>query len=123
MSAHAVTTSAEPIFPPGFESLEPFAAWSLRTESERIRRRQAVDMTEIRAFRDAIMGGLDKVFLHLGNQLPSELQGADARLFYLVLSLAEIMPAVEFYRQPAVVDGFDALRFLPVEDRVTRPKL
>jgi hypothetical protein len=46
----------------------------------------------------------------------------DENLLFLTLALAEIAPAVEFYRQAAVIEGFDALRFLPVENFCLRPK-
>jgi hypothetical protein len=35
------------------------------------------------------------------------------RLFYLALSLAEVATAVELYKQPDVIDGFDPARFVP----------
>jgi hypothetical protein len=31
----------------------------------------------------------------------------------LALALAEVAPAIEFYKQPAVIDGYDPTRFVP----------
>ena len=40
---------------------------------------------------------------------------ADAqRLLHLTFSLAEVSTAVELFKQPSVVDGYDARRFVPV---------
>ena len=40
-----------------------------------------------------------------------ELTIEEERLLKLMLSLAEIGPSVEWYKQPAVKDGFDPNRF------------
>jgi hypothetical protein len=96
--------------PAGFEMLESVAAWSLRTETERIKRRQASTFAEIAELRDAVLPELPRIFDYL-----------NARDLG-TLALAEIAPAIEFYRQAAVIEGFDALRFLPVEDFCLRPK-
>ena len=111
------------VFPAGFEALEPYAGWSLKSESERIKRRQASIYAEIGAFRDAVLPELEKIFGHLGNASLDALSVEDERLLCLVLSLAEVAPALEFYRQPSVIDGFDPLRFMPVEDLSLRPKI
>ena len=42
-------------------------------------------------------------------------------LMYLLLSLAEIAPAIEFYNQPAVIDGYESARFRADESFVMRP--
>lgn len=110
------------VFPEGFEALEPYASWSLKTESERIRRRQASSYAEILTLRDALLPELERIFRHLGNASLDALSAENERLLSLVLSLAEVAPAVEFYRQPSVIDGFDPLRFMPVEDFSLRPK-
>ncbi len=111
------------VFPAEFAALETLADWSLKSESERIKRRQASSYAEIVGFRDALLPDLEKIFAHLGNASLDALSAEDERLLCLVLSLAEVAPAVEFYRQPSVIDGFDPLRFMPVEDLSLRPKI
>ena len=121
MSA-ALETRAGAGLPDGFEILESVAAWSLRTETERIKRRQASSFAEIAEFRDAVLPELPRIFDYLNAKDLGMLSASDENLLFLTLALAEIAPAVEFYRQAAVIEGFDALRFLPVEDFCLRPK-
>jgi hypothetical protein len=72
-------------------------------------------MAEIQTLYDALLPRMDEIIGYL-NQQPLNDMPADAkRLFHLSLSLAEIAPAVEFYKQPEVVDGFPPERFVPVE--------
>jgi hypothetical protein len=118
----ALETRAGAGLPEGFERLEPVAAWSLRTETERIRRRQASSFAEIAEFRDAVLPELPRIFEYLNAKDLGALSANDENLLFLTLALAEVAPAVEFYRQAAVIEGFDAMRFLPVEDFCLRPK-
>ena len=60
-------------------------------------------------FVETIFGSLE-----CGNaqRVPFDEMPEDARnLFYLTLSLAEVAPAVELFRQPTVIDGYDVKRF------------
>lgn len=118
----ALHTGADRVLPEGFEALEPLAAWCLRTETERIKRRQASSFAEIAEFRDSILPELPRIFEHLNSKELGSLSSRDENLLFLTLALAEVAPAVEFYRQAAVIEGFDALRFLPVENFCLRPK-
>lgn len=103
------------MLPDQFEDLEPFVrAWALATERERNRKRLSSTMEEVQAFYETMLPRMEAVieYLHqfsLGN-MPEEAK----RLFYLALSLAEVAPAVELFKQPSVVDGFDPARFIPV---------
>ena len=108
--------------PEGFETLEPVTQWSLRTETQRIKHRQASSFAEIAAFRDAVLPELPRIFDYLNAKDLGTLSANDENLLFLTLALAEIAPAVEFYRQAAVIEGFGALRFLPVENFCLRPK-
>jgi hypothetical protein len=110
------------LLPEGFETLEPVTQWSLRTETQRIKHRQASSFAEIAAFRDAVLPELPRIFDYLNAKDLETLSARDENLLFLTLALAEIAPAVEFYRQAAVIEGFDALRFLPVENFCLRPK-
>jgi hypothetical protein len=115
-------TGARARLPEGFEMLEPMAAWSLRTETERIKRRQTSSFAEIAELRDAVLPELARIFEYLNAKDLGTLSANDENLLFLTLALAEIAPAVEFYRQAAVIEGFDALRFMPVESFCLRPK-
>jgi len=110
------------LLPEGFENLECASAWSLRTETERINHRQQSSYAAITEFRDAILPELPRIFEYLNPKDLRTLSVRDENLLFLTLALAEIAPAVEFYRQAAVIEGFDALRFLPVENFCLRPK-
>ena len=105
---------SERVLPELFRDLEPFAGWALASETERNRKRLASTMAEIRAFYDAILPRMEAVIGYL-NQFPLEAMPADAqRLLHLTFSLAEVSTAVELFKQPGVVDGYDARRFVPV---------
>lgn len=116
-----MTTEQIRRLPAGFEDLAPFAGWALATETERNHRRIDAPMAEIEAFCAAMMGRLDAIMTHFGETAPEDLEGPDLALYDMVLSLAEIAPAIESYRQPTVVDGFASRRFVAEEDFVLRP--
>jgi hypothetical protein len=101
--------------PDQFKELEPFLeAWALPTRAERHRKRLSSTMQEIQSFYDAILPRMEKIISCL-NQYPLDAMPEEARnLYYLALSLAEVAPAVELFKQPAVVDGFDPARFIAV---------
>lgn len=110
--------------PAGFESLAPFVdTWALETETSRNRRRHAVGMDAIVAFRDAILPQVDDVVAYVNRYPLATLHDHPEAmtLMYLLLSLAEIAPAIEFYNQPAVIDGYESSRFQADESFVMRP--
>jgi len=103
---------SESLLPTQFRDLEQWMAWSLATEPERSRKRQASTMSDIKAFYDAMLARMEEVLPYL-DQFPVEALPEDAtRLFYLTLSLAEVAPAVEQFGQPSVVDGYDVKRIV-----------
>jgi hypothetical protein len=122
LNAALETGTGAGLLPEGFENLECVSEWSLRTETERIRHRQASSYAAITGFRDAVLPELPRIFEYLNAKDLQTLSVRDENLLFLTLSLAEVAPAVEFYRQAAVIEGFDALRFLPVENFCLRPK-
>ncbi len=101
----------ETVLPPGFETLEAFVPeWVLADTVARMEKRQSTSIDRIREFYDAMLplGGRALDYLRdfqLG-ALPPEAE----RLLKLMLSLAEVAPAVEWYGQPMVVDGFPVSR-------------
>ncbi|MBA2526252.1 MAG: hypothetical protein H0V18_10820 [Pyrinomonadaceae bacterium] len=109
--------------PAGFEDLERFVdAWSLASERERNRQRLSSSMEEIQALYDALLPRMDEVIGYLNQQPLNDMPEDARRLFHLSLALAEIAPAVEFYKQPEVVDGFPPDRFVPVEVPYMTPR-
>jgi hypothetical protein len=102
--------------PESFADLAPHLVWSLATERERSAKRQSSTMAEIKAFYDAMLLRMDDVLPYLAQFPPEQVPADVQRLFYLVLSLAEVAPAVENFGQPSVVEGYDIARFVPVHD-------
>lgn len=104
MSKHAL--------PKGFHKLEPYLDWSLATESERIAKRVATPMDEIIEFHAAISQRLEEIIVFL-NQYPyDDLPENGRRLCDMALSLVEVAPLVEMYKDPANLNMVDADRFV-----------
>ena len=102
--------------PAPFDDLAPFVGWALSTEQERSGKRLASSMEDIRAFYDSMSSRLEAVMEYL-NALPLDALPPEAeRLFHMSLSLMEVANAVEMFQSPAVINGFDIKRFVPVED-------
>ena len=104
------------LLPEQFEQLEPFLSWALATERERSAKRHASTMAEIRAFYDAMVACLAEILDFLDDFPPEAVPEDVNRLFLLTLSVAEIAPAIENFGQPAVIDGYDFSRFVPIHD-------
>ena len=109
--------------PQQFAHLAPFIHWSLATETERNRLRNASDMADIIAFKDAMLADVNDIVDWL-NTFPLDAMPPDAqKLMHMLLSLAEVAPAVEAYHQPGVIDGYDPERFIADEKFVMRPPI
>lgn len=104
-----------PVLPQRFQDLEVYLPWALATERERSAKRQRTPYPELKAFYDAMLGRMEELLPYLDSYSEDDAPEALRPLFYLSLSLAEVAPAVEFFGQPSVVEGFDASRFLPVQ--------
>jgi len=102
--------STDTTLPPGFEDLQRFADLALPTERERNARRLAGPYEQLKDLYDHVLPRLDAIFDYL-NPMGMDLPDNAARLSNLALMLAEVAPAVEFYQQPDVIDGFDPGRF------------
>ena len=100
------------LLPTQFQELEQWIAWSLATEQERSAKRQASTMKDIKTFYDAMLTRMEEVLPYLDQFSVDALPEDATRLFYLMLSLAEVAPAVEQFGQPSVVDGYEAKRFV-----------
>lgn len=96
-----------PLLPADFEALEPFVAdWVLADAAARMAKRQASGMDEIRAFYEAMLPRGEAALAYLRQFQLDELPPEAERLLKLMLSLAEVAPAVEWYGDPRVYDGF-----------------
>lgn len=98
--------------PEPFADLVPYLAWALPTERERSAKRQSSTMDEITTFYQAMLPRMEEILSYLAQypleNVPPEVQ----RLFNLVLTLAEVAPAVENFGQPSVIEGYDVSRFV-----------
>ncbi|MCS6924555.1 MAG: hypothetical protein NZ578_01515 [Candidatus Binatia bacterium] len=102
--------------PPSFRSLERFNAWALAKEGDRIRKRRASTMEELRELYDALMPQMEAIVAYLDQFSPAHLPEDAQRLLWLALSFVEVTSAVELYGQPEVRNGLDdPTRFRPVE--------
>ena len=99
--------------PEPFRDLEPFIAWALATEAERMHKRQTSEMTEIQAFYDRLFPRMPQLIAYLNGFALDAMPETATQLMYLTLSLAEIAPAVENFGQPREPDTFDPFRFVP----------
>ncbi len=94
--------------PRGFESLEAYVAdWVLPDAAGRMAKRNRSTIDEIRRFYDAIVPLGEKALDYLRGFQLGALPPEGERLLKLMLSLAEIGPAVEWYANPNVYDGFE----------------
>lgn len=87
--------------PEGFADLEPYVAyWAGEDVATRWDRRARADMPRIQAFYAVMVARADAALAYLQPRDIATLDGADARLFRLVLSLATVAMAVELHGQP-----------------------
>ncbi len=102
---------AETSLPAGFESLEAFVAdWVLPDSLARMAKRRASNMEEIKAFYNAAIAQAEAALNHLRAFPLGDIPPAEERLLKLMLALAEVGPAVEWFDSPHVYDGFDATK-------------
>ena len=102
--------------PAAFDDLAPFVGWALATEQERTGKRLASSMEDIQDFYDSMSARLEAAMEYLNEFSLDALPPEAERLFHMSLSLMEVANAVEMFQNPAVINGFDVKRFVPVED-------
>ncbi len=99
------------LLPPGFAALEPFVGeWVLPDAMARMAKRQASSIAAIRLFYDAMLPRGAAALEHLRQYALGEVPPDAERLLKLMLALAEVAPAVEWYGTPSVPDGFPVQR-------------
>jgi hypothetical protein len=102
--------------PDQFEDLEQFIDWALPTERERNNKRIASTMPAIEAFYDAMLPRARAIVAYLDKFPLDEMPVREIRLMNLLLSLAEVANAVEIFKQPTVIDGYDSRRTIMVHE-------
>jgi hypothetical protein len=107
-----------PTLPAEFADLEPFAGWSLETESERYAKRLASTMDELQAFYDAAFPRLGEATVYLDTFDLSALPEDAQHLLWLCYSLVNASFPVEVWRQPRVPDSGAASMDMLVEPAV-----
>lgn len=106
----------EPLLPEAFRALEPWVgAWALADSRARAQKRQATDYAEIKRFYDAVMPRASEALDCLSRQPLGAMDAPHECLLKLLLALAEVSPAVEWYQQTKVIDGWPAHFFALVE--------
>lgn len=108
-------------YPPAFESLERFAAWALPMESARNGKRTMSTTDELVELFETVDGAIEDIARHLDAMEFSDYDVADERLLWLAFSYIEAGIAVERYKAPTVVTGFDTSRLVMEEADRGRP--
>jgi hypothetical protein len=107
-----------PMLPAEFADLEPFADWSLETESERYAKRLSSTMDELQAFYDAAFPRLPDVMAYLDRLDLNALPEDALHLLWLCYSLVNASFPVEVWRQPRVPDSGAARLDMLIEPAV-----
>ena len=98
--------------PSEFTDLEDLADdWAIATEPERRAKRQVTKMPEIKAFYARMTDRIGAILEYLNQFELTAMPEKEQCLMNMTLSLAEVGPAIEIYKQPTVIDGFSADRF------------
>jgi hypothetical protein len=105
-------TDAPQRLPEGFSALEPYCEkWCLPDSGSRNRARIDAPMDELQDFYQGMLPLAGRALDHLSGFQLGELEAREADLLKLLLSLAEVGPAVEWFGQPRVIDGYPEDKF------------
>lgn len=88
------------------------AEWSLPTERERNSKRLSSSMDALKAFYNEMLPRAEAILNYLDGFPLDTMPRAEQQLLYMILSLAEVANAVELFKNPAVIDGFDPKRIV-----------
>lgn len=108
----ALNINRSVVLPEQFASLNDYSQWALTTETLRTTMRHRASMEEIKSFSEAMLQQLDAALAYVDSFGDEVLPSSAQALMSMVLSLAEVAPAIEFYGQQAVIDGFEPGRFV-----------
>ena len=107
---------AKALLPKGFKPLEPWVAdWVLEDSRARYEKRITTSPADIRTFYEAVLPHAPAALALLAQRQLGALNEAEERLLKLLLSLAEMGPAVEWYGTGEFPDSFDGRRFRLIE--------
>lgn len=99
------------MLPAGFSALEPWVAtWVLPDAQARMAQRQASTIEELKAFYAAMLPRGEEALAYLRGYDLGAMPPEGEHLLKLMLALAEVAPAVEWYNDPRVFDGFPVER-------------
>ena len=101
--------------PAGFADLEVFVpGWVLPDAAARMAKRQASPIDALRTFYNAMLPRGEAALAWLRGHALGDLPTEGENLLRLMLMLAEAAPAVEWYDNPRVYDGFpiERIRYL-----------
>jgi hypothetical protein len=108
----ANTVDNHRLLPDPFANLEPLARdWAVSTEQERTARRLASDFSQIKAFHDAMLPQLEAIFEYLNGFALDAMPDDCRRLLYMALAVAEVAPAIHFYKGEPPTYVLDDTRF------------
>ena len=94
-----------PLLPPEFSDLEPFAReWCLASEPERYAKRLESTMDELQAFYDAVFPRAEAAIAYCDRFPLHELPEEANQLLLLLYSLILVSFPVEIWRQPYIPD-------------------
>jgi hypothetical protein len=101
------------LLPAAYADLEPLARkWSLATESERAQRHLQARYAELETLYRTLLPRMPAILDDLNRTPIDTLDGAEKRLFWLVLSFVEAAVAVERFQCADMPPGaFEAERF------------
>ncbi len=98
--------------PTAFAALEDLVqGWALPDSTARLEKRLCTPLSEIRAFYDRMLPRAPEALALLAERQLGALSAEEERLLKLLLSLAEMGPAIEWYGTGTYPDAFDARRF------------
>jgi len=102
---------SERSLPPSFETLEVFTQdWVLPDAVARMTKRQNSRIEDIKRFYAAMLPQGVAALEYLRRYALGALPPEGENLLKLMLALAEVAPAVEWYNSPNVTDGFSVQR-------------
>jgi len=100
---------SQPMLPPAFADLEPFAAkWCLASEPERYAERMASSMDEMQEFYDAFYPRVEAAIAYCDKFPLDDLPDDALHLLYLIYSLIMVSMPVDVWHQARVVDAGEA---------------
>lgn len=112
--------------PADFAFLAKWSEWCLATETQRNRHRVAQSFDAISAFANDILPHVDPIcaFIDANQKADGSFEADVLNLYHMLLSLAEVAPAIESYDpEVIVVDGYETKLFVPDEKHRLRPAL